>query len=681
MVFFASRLRPGLRVLAAGIVGLVLGFSLFGPAQAASLRAQVDQAIEKVRPALVRIHVIWTDYRDGRELKMQTVGSGAIITEDGYLVTNHHVAGHGARMVCTLSTREEVDAELVGTDPLTDIAVLKLKPAKPRKFPTARFGDSAKMRVGDSVLAMGSPMALSQSITLGILSNIEMVMPRFAGPQLELDGENVGGLVRWFAHDAAIYGGNSGGPLVNLQGQIIGINEISFGLSGAIPGNLAHSVAKDLMSRGKVIRSWLGFNAQPLFKSWEKQRGVLLGGVVADSPAGRAGLQSGDLLLSIGGKPVHVRFDEEMPEFMGLISNLPIGEETPVRVLRDGKEMTFKIVPVERPEALPRQRELKEWGITARDISFLAALNLKRTNQNGILVTSIRAGGPAGESKPTLFPGDVLVEVDGRPVNTVQDLIDLTRQLTATSTEPLPLVATFEREARRYLTVVKIGTQDMRDPGLEVAKAWLPVETQVISRDVARALKKPDLQGFYITEVYPGTTAEKAGLRPGDFVLAVDKEKLTASNPEHEEELAALIRQYDIGATVELKLLRGQTELKVPVELMRSPKLRREMKKYRNDDFEFVARDISFFDIAEERWPQGQKGALIEDVKSGSWAEVGSLGAADLVVEVDGKAVENVDSLKKIMTAVAAEKRPFVVIKVIRGIHSAYLELEPSWKK
>src|SRR5512137_2107996 len=122
------------------------------------LRSQIDSAIAKVKPALVRIRVVSTDYSEGREVKIQAVGSGAIITRDGYLITNHHVAGHAARIFCTMWNREEIEAELVGTDPLTDIAVLKLKPEQPVKFDVAEFGDSAKLTVGEYVLAMGSPM-------------------------------------------------------------------------------------------------------------------------------------------------------------------------------------------------------------------------------------------------------------------------------------------------------------------------------------------------------------------------------------------------------------------------------------------------------------------------------------------------------------------------------------------
>ena len=677
--------RSGFTLLASCTIAAFFSHKPLSHAQEvpANVRATVDAAITRMRPALVRIHVVSTEYREGREIKMQAVGSGAIISKDGYLVTNHHVAGHGARMVCTLWNREEIDAELIGTDPLTDISVLKLKPEKPRDFIFATFGDSSKLVVGDSVLAMGSPMALSQSVTLGIISNVEMIMPRLFGTfgRMRLDGEDVGALVRWIGHDASIYGGNSGGPLVNLHGQIIGINEIRFGLSGAIPGNLAHEVADQLIANGKIQRSWLGFDVQPLFKHSKGEHGVIVGGVVSDSPASQAGMQAGDLLLRLGDTPTNVRYDEEMPDFMRLVTSLPIGKPVEALIERDGKEIHCKLEPRERGELNPKQQELKQWGITARNLSFLTAKEMKRTNQNGVLVTSVRPGGPSGEAKPSLDSRDVLVEVKGTSVRNVEELIDLTKKLTDGKTEPTPVIAAFERESRRYLTVIKIGIQELRDPGLEVTKAWLPVETHVISREIARELGKPELKGFYLTEVYPDSTAEKAGLRPGDFITGVDDEKLTASGPEHEEEFAALIRQYDIGAKVQLTVWRDNQQIKVPVELVRSPKLKREMKKYRNEEFEFTARNVAFFDTAEEQWKPGQRGALVEEVKPGSWAELGSLSSDDLIMEVDGKPVNDVDSLKALMDQIASEQKSSVVMKVLRGIHTAFLELEPSWKK
>ena len=295
-------------------------------------------------------------------------------------------------------------------------------------------------------------------------------------------------------------------------------------------------------------------------------------------------------------------------------------------------------------------------------------------------MTSVRPGGPAGSAKPALQPKDVIVEVNHQPVKNTQDLIALTRKLTEGRTEPVPAMATFERKAARYLAVVRVGLEELKDPGLEVTKAWLPVETHVISREIAKQLGQPALKGFYITRVYPGTTAEKAGLKPGDFITAVDGGKLSASDSEYEDELSSLIRQYDIGKTVELTVLRDKAELKIPVELARSPRLQREMRKYRNDDFEFTAREVSFFDAVEEQWSSDQRGALVESVKAGSWAELGSLSDGDLILEVDGRPVDNVDALRRELERIAASKEKVVVIKVLRGIHTCYLELEPNWK-
>ena len=210
----------------------------------------------------MRIHVVEGVPENGRETKQESFGSGIIISPDGYVVTNHHVAGNARWLSVTLSSKEEVSAKLVGTDPLADIAVIKLAPLPSGPYPAAAWGDSAALKVGDPVLAMGSPLAFSQSVTSGIVSNTELILPdQFGG--MVLEGEDVGSIVRWIGHDAQIFPGNSGGPLVSLTGEVVGINEIGVGLAGAIPANIARSVAAQIIASGHVSRAYIGLDLQP----------------------------------------------------------------------------------------------------------------------------------------------------------------------------------------------------------------------------------------------------------------------------------------------------------------------------------------------------------------------------------------------------------------------------------
>ena len=186
----------------------------------------LSQAVEEVYPAIVRIEVVSEQGSSGRMMKSRATGSGVIVSADGRVVTNHHVAGKATRITCRLHDGEEVMADLLGADPMTDLAVLRLRmedrqlTSKP--LTVATFGNSDEVEIGDVCFAMGSPAGLSQSVTRGIVSNVALISPNKGS--FRLDGENVGELVRWLGHDAIIFPGNSGGPLVDESGFIIGIN-------------------------------------------------------------------------------------------------------------------------------------------------------------------------------------------------------------------------------------------------------------------------------------------------------------------------------------------------------------------------------------------------------------------------------------------------------------------------
>jgi serine protease Do len=655
-------------------------------AEDVEIREAIDRAVSRVYPALVRIHVVTVQAFGGRLQKFQGSGSGVIITTEGHVITNHHVAGNAKRIVCRMPDGEEIEAELVGTDALADIAVAKLKldqrknPDQP--LPVGEFGDSDGVRVGDAVLAMGSPVALSQSVTKGIVSNTAMILPRLFGSfRFRLDGEDVGLLVRWIGHDAPIYGGNSGGPLVNLEGEIIGINEVGIGLSGAIPGNLAKSVADALIKTGEVTRSWIGLECQPRLKGGLDEKGVLVGGVIGGSPAQKAGIEPGDIIVTYDGVEVDCRIHEDLPLWNRLVLSTPVGKSVAVVAKRGEQTMEFEFATISRERARGKDEELKAWGMTVRNFTMMSALERKRTDKKGVLVQSLKQGGPAAEAKPALSGGDVILEVDGKTVENVADLRAVTGAATKDREKRVPVLTAFERQTQKMLTVVKVGKESPEDRPSLSRKAWLSAATQVLTKDLAKALGIKGKKGVRVTQIYPGRSAEQSGMKVGDVLLKLDGDRIDASEPEDVEVLPNLIRQYKIGSEAAFEAWRDGETLEITVTLEEPPTPPSELRRYEDDNFELTVRELSFRDRVAKQLEEQVRGVLVDRVEPAGWAALAHVRVGDVLLSIDDEPTQNVDSVERILKAAQEKKSKRVTLFVKRGIHTIYLELEPDWGK
>ncbi len=644
------------------------------PATGTADRAAVDRAIAAVYPSLVRVSVVVRQWSGGREVRLESSGSGTIISADGYVVTNHHVAGRASRIVCTLPTNEEVQAELVGTDPLSDIAVLKLVPPTPRTFPAARFGRSSGLRRGDPVLAMGSPLALSQSVTRGIVSNPEMILPQASAATMALlDGEDVGTIVKWIGHDASIHPGNSGGPLVNLAGEIVGINEISFGLGGAIPADLARQVVEALRRDGRVRRAWTGLEIQPRIAALPGPGG-LISWVASGSPADAAGIQTGDVLVRVGDTPVDLRFAEQVPPINQALLSLPIGKPSQLVVRRGAREMTLSVTPVERSLAASMPAELRDWGMVAANLSALEARAFGRASTDGVRVLSLRPGGPADQAKPSLGRDDVILAVDGTPVRSVADLQARTTAAQGDRSRT-GLLVEFERGLERRLAVVEVGSATPASQGVDARRPWVPVAVQVLVPALAERLGLKGRTGVRVTRVLEESTP----LEVGDVILAIDGEPVRATAPADEEVFATAIRRYRLGATVTLTVLRNGADMSVSVPLEPSPQLARDMERYEDADLAFRVRDLAASDADDPRLQDVSSGVVVESVSDGGWAALARLRAGDIIQRVDDRAVTAVADFSASLRNATARRPRSIVLQVRRGVRTLFVELKPEW--
>jgi len=645
----------------------------------------VERAVARMYKTLVRIQVVMEEPRSGRLEKRVGAGSGVIISAAGHILSNHHVAGRAKRLICRMYDGEEVDARLVAADPLTDLAVIQLDLTKRKNrepLQVARFGDSDRLRVGDMVLAMGCPAAVSQSVTKGIVSNTQLMLPSYGGGDLQFreEGEPVGSVVRWIGHDAVIYPGNSGGPLVNPAGEIVGINEIGLGsLGGAIPSNLAKYVAEQLIRQGRVDRSWTGIEGQARPKNFGAARGVLIGGVLPDSPAAAAGLQAGDVITAFDGAAVDAKIPEDLPAFNRLLLGTPVGKKVRVVALRQGAPREFTLVTRIRGKAWGDDVEFKDWGLVARNLTVIYAIERQRPNTNGVLVVSVGLGSAAAEAKPSLVEGDILIEVNGQPVNNVAALAAVTRAALRGREGRQPVLVKFDHGQMRFLTVARIGKEEKRPEVEPARKPGLPAELQALSPDLAEALHLKGRHGALVAFVYPGHSAEKAGLQQGDILTTFDGEPVRCERPEDVDDVYTQIRRYRIGRKVECEVLRQGRTVRLTLPLEEDLKTAEEPKRYKDDVFDLTVENLTELERLYRNIPRDLQGVKVAHCETGGWAQLAGLAGGDILLSLDGTVTADVDTAERLLKQAAQARAPRVVCFVRRGVHTRFVEVEPVW--
>jgi serine protease Do len=376
--------------------------------------AAIPDLVEKLSPTVVNISTARV-VKDilGRDVNQKGLGSGFIISEDGYIFTNNHVVDKADKIEVKLANGKEYDAEIKGRDVSTDLALIKI--TSPAKLPYARLGDSDRSRIGEGVFAIGNPLGLDHTVTAGIISAKGRVIG--AGPY-----DN------FIQTDASINPGNSGGPLCNLAGEVVGINTAivaqAQGIGFAIPINMAKEILEDLKTSGKITRGWLGLTSQDIKDDMRQslklkdRQGVLVGNVFAGDAADKAGIKIGDVILEIAGQTV-----KENRELGRIVAKLHVGSKVNVKVFRNGKEITLPIVIAERKdmreEASAGSQATEQFGMTVQEVTPEIAKYFALPEKTGVIITDMKAGGPADDAG--LKPRDIILKVNNIDISGLKE--------------------------------------------------------------------------------------------------------------------------------------------------------------------------------------------------------------------------------------------------------------------
>ncbi|MBI3585431.1 MAG: Do family serine endopeptidase [Nitrospinae bacterium] len=403
------------------------------PVYAQERRTPVVIAVEKVSPAVVNINTeevirqranpftglgdeffdqFFQDFFPPQDYKRQSLGSGVIINQKGYILTNEHVISRASTIKITLNDNREFDAHLVGADSRSDLAIIKIDSDKP--LPFAQMGASADIMIGESVIAIGNPFGLSHTVTTGIVSAVNR----------NIKGEDGRIYSDFIQIDASINPGNSGGPLLNINGEVIGINSAIYqkaeGIGFAIPIDRAKRIVNDLIKYGEVHEAWLGIFVQELTPQIAKSfgysntKGVIISKTFKGGPSERAGLKRGDIIVSIGNKPIRT-----IDDYYDLIYGYGHNDKISITVFRDGEKVAVNVTAQAIPEELSDEIALEWLGIAVDEITNKAVKKYQLFTNSGVLISKVEKGSPAG--KIGIEAGDVLRQINQAKVETIKD--------------------------------------------------------------------------------------------------------------------------------------------------------------------------------------------------------------------------------------------------------------------
>jgi len=397
---------------------------------------------------------MFKEFGTPQERKSNALGSGFIIDEKGIVITNNHVIQGADDIVVIVNGEEEFKAKILGADPLSDLAVLQIESEK--KFIPVRFGDSDKARIGDWVIAIGNPFGLGGTVTSGIISarNRSIGLSRYED---------------YIQTDASINSGNSGGPLFDMNGDVIGINTAILGRSGSIgigfsiPSNSAKTVIDQLIKYGETKRGWLGVRIQEVtqeiadVEKLDKPRGALVASVAENSPSEKAGIESGDIILEFNGEPIN-----EMKELPMIVAKTAVGKNVEVKIWRNKKEITKTVLlgrletsedfkASKEPEPTLKEIEIENLKITVRKLNDQDIKSRGLPNQTtGLVITKIANDSPLGKS---LAVNSIILEAQKRKIRNENDLNQALKEVMSSNQKTILLAIYNTENQRRYIGV------------------------------------------------------------------------------------------------------------------------------------------------------------------------------------------------------------------------------------